>query len=145
MQVCEFHSGYEHICDAAWCPVRPSVFASINSSSELSIWDLTHSMEHPRVAPVRLQRLKRKKYLGFEPETVDEPASFTKLAFAADGQRLAVGDLSGKVRELGARWGVALCACSPPFRARMLLADDVSVVALRTSSALPGLCDFSVG
>jgi dynein intermediate chain, cytosolic len=79
--LCDFRGPYEQVSDAEWSPVHPSLFATANGAGQVSLWDITHSLEDPRV-----------------PSLTVSNCCLTKLRWSHDGRRIAVGDLDGMVR-----------------------------------------------
>lgn len=78
--LCDFRGVYEQVSAVEWSPTHPSLFATGNGVGQVSVWDLTHSLEDPRLPPTTVSN-----------------TCLTKLRWSTDGRRIAVGDLDGKV------------------------------------------------
>lgn len=76
----DFRGPYEQVSDVEWSPAHPSLFATCNGVGSVSLYDLTHSLEDPRL-----------------PSTQVSSSCLTKLRWSLDGRRIAVGDLDGRV------------------------------------------------
>jgi dynein intermediate chain len=48
------HGSFDYVCDARWSPSHPALFIAANISGEMSLWDLHHSTEEPRVPPIQV-------------------------------------------------------------------------------------------
>lgn len=70
--------------DARWCPTRPSVFASVNGSGLVDIWDLNSDNE----VPVCSEKV---------PEVDKKLPALSKCRWSRNGKQLAVGDSMGRV------------------------------------------------
>jgi len=97
------------VSDAAWSPTHPAVFAACNSAGQVSLFDLVHSSDKPRlVHDVRADAVPKdsaalaaaaafashssaKATLSAAAALVKgKGAPLSKLSWAADGRRLAV-------------------------------------------------------
>ncbi|CAM9594402.1 unnamed protein product, partial [Phaeothamnion confervicola] len=78
------HGTYDYVCDAKWSPKHPALFVTANISGDLALWNLNHSTEDPLAPPAAA--------------AAGPAAALTKVAWAHDGRRLAVGDDGGVVR-----------------------------------------------
>jgi dynein intermediate chain len=67
------------VCDVQWSPVHPALFATVDGSGDLAVWNINQSLEEPTARV-----------------TVDAQHALHKVAWHADGRILAVGDASGK-------------------------------------------------
>lgn len=74
-----FEAARDFVCDVQWSPAHVALFATVDGSGELALWNLNRSLEEP-VARV----------------TVDAHHALHKVAWHADGRIVAVGDATGK-------------------------------------------------
>lgn len=74
-----FDQNDDYIYDCKWHPNNPSIFTSIDGTGKLDFWDLNKDTEVP------LFRYDVGKN------------ALNKMAYSADGKRIAVGDIAGKV------------------------------------------------
>uniref|UniRef100_A0A0K8SZJ5 Uncharacterized protein n=1 Tax=Lygus hesperus TaxID=30085 RepID=A0A0K8SZJ5_LYGHE len=78
--VYSFEDNGDYVYDVGWSPVHPSVFAAVDGSGRLDLWDLNTDTEVP-VATA----------------TVDQPAALNRLAWSASGNHIAAGDDHGRI------------------------------------------------
>eukprot|EP01012_Entosiphon_sulcatum_P003356 TRINITY_DN11032_c0_g2_i1.p1 TRINITY_DN11032_c0_g2~~TRINITY_DN11032_c0_g2_i1.p1 ORF type:complete len:623 (-),score=118.08 TRINITY_DN11032_c0_g2_i1:105-1973(-) len=76
-----FEEFQEYVYDARWSPIHPSLFASVDGTGELQIWNLGVTMEVP-VARINA--------------TGGHAAN--QLSWSLDGRHVAVGDLKGQIQ-----------------------------------------------
>lgn len=74
-----FEDNGDYICDVAWSPVHPSVFAAVDGNGRLDIWDLNSETETPCAS------------------TIVEPGGLNRLGWTQSGSDIAVGDHDGRV------------------------------------------------
>lgn len=79
--LCDFRGPYEQVSDAEWSPAQPSLFATGNGAGQVSIYDISYSLEDPRLPPLNVSN-----------------SCLTKLRWSHDGRWIAAGDLDGQVR-----------------------------------------------
>ncbi|XP_073969727.1 cytoplasmic dynein 1 intermediate chain short wing isoform X8 [Rhodnius prolixus] len=77
--VYSFEDNGDYICDVAWSPVHPSVFAAVDGNGRLDIWDLNSETETPCAS------------------TIVEPGGLNRLGWTQSGSDIAVGDHDGRV------------------------------------------------
>mmetsp|Transcript_10515 Transcript_10515/g.32372 ORF Transcript_10515/g.32372 Transcript_10515/m.32372 type:complete len:644 (-) Transcript_10515:78-2009(-) len=69
----------DYVSDVGWCPTNPAVFASIDNTGNLSLWDLNRDTEEPLCT-----------------ETLPTPI-LNRLAWQLNSHHLSVGDSAGYV------------------------------------------------
>lgn len=74
-----FDANEDYIYDTKWHPTNPSIFASVDGSGKLDLWDLNKDIEMPT----------------FRYEVGKN--SLNRLAWSNDGKRLSTGDMLGKI------------------------------------------------
>lgn len=74
-----FETARDFVCDVQWSPVHPALFATVDGSGDLAVWNINQSLEEPTARV-----------------TVDAQHALHKVAWHSDGRILAVGDASGK-------------------------------------------------
>eukprot|EP01102_Stenamoeba_stenopodia_P010439 TRINITY_DN3146_c0_g4_i1.p1 TRINITY_DN3146_c0_g4~~TRINITY_DN3146_c0_g4_i1.p1 ORF type:complete len:635 (+),score=167.28 TRINITY_DN3146_c0_g4_i1:188-2092(+) len=74
-----FEDSGDYVFDVAWSPIHPSLFADVDGRGTLKLWNLIDDTEVP-IAKVDVC-----------------PEALNKIAWAADGKSLAVGNSSGTV------------------------------------------------
>jgi dynein intermediate chain len=72
---------YDYVCDVAWSPTHPAVFATICTSGSLFLWNLSKSTSEP------WESLSLRGGRG----------ALNKLTWSRDGRLLLVGDCAGSV------------------------------------------------
>ena len=77
--IASFESAQDYVLDVKWCPTHPSVFASCDAEGYVDVWDLGADMESPVLHARR------------------DAAALHRLAWSADGKRLAAGGMNGSV------------------------------------------------
>lgn len=70
----------DYVYDIAWSPIHPSVFASVDGSGKLDLWNLNTDTELP-IASV----------------TVDTPAALNRVSWTQSGLHVTAGDDTGKI------------------------------------------------
>nr|XP_015927022.1 cytoplasmic dynein 1 intermediate chain 2 isoform X1 [Parasteatoda tepidariorum] len=75
-----FEDNGDYVCDVAWSPVHPSVFACVDGMGRLDVWNLNNDTELPIVSTV-----------------VDGNPALNRVVWTPSGHQLAVGDDFGKV------------------------------------------------
>ena len=87
--IAEFVSlNYDYVCDVQWSPIYPSIFATVTSSGQVCIWDLTTSL----TAPVDMLRV-----IKDANDATSAAATLNKLTWSSDSGKILVGDTSGNV------------------------------------------------
>lgn len=123
--LCEFHGEYECVCDVEWSPQHPAVFATVNGTGHLSLWDLTVSLDKPKLPPLPVTNAFES--LGAKPTVEDSVEKTTqkddgspdqnstdnqsgqssvplnKLKWSRDGNFIATGDTDGTVKIFSVR------------------------------------------
>ncbi len=75
-----FETSRDFVCDVQWSPAHPALFATVDGSGELAVWNINRSLEEP-VAHF----------------TVDAQHALHKVAWHADGRIVAAGDAVGRL------------------------------------------------
>lgn len=75
--ICSFEEYDDYVYDIRWSPVHPALFATVDGTGRLLIWNLNQDSELP----------------FFEKQVVNH--SLSKLRWSPDGRRIAVGDSLG--------------------------------------------------
>ncbi|KAJ2382748.1 hypothetical protein GGI23_007298 [Coemansia sp. RSA 2559] len=73
-----FDAFEDYVYDARWSPVHPSVFASVDGTGRLSLWNLNQDLELP-------------------VQTAATGRSLNKLAWDRPGRQIAAGGVDGTV------------------------------------------------
>ncbi|EWM26929.1 dynein intermediate [Nannochloropsis gaditana] len=117
-------NAYDYVNDVAWCPSHPCIFASVSSGGLLGLWNLNHSLEAPFLplfpvtgsvadkpasptptrgpsAPAGSAQIGNRSLFPPTTPPSSPPVALTRLAWAGNGKRLAVGDTSGRIHVLG--------------------------------------------
>lgn len=87
-----FESSHDWIYDVQWSPKHPAVFASVNNSGYVDIWNINQNKEMP---VVRWPEENEQEKLNSRKEQSHAPLNC--LRWSADGRRLITGDALGKV------------------------------------------------
>lgn len=114
----------EPVYDAKWSPVRPGVWACVDGSGHLEVWDMNHEVSVPtaRVMPTQRREdgsvIPRQETLGVATGAAARLGgrggselvgrSLNKLAWeSGEGKRVAVGGLDGVLSlfEVGSELG----------------------------------------
>eukprot|EP00658_Telonema_sp_P-2_P023596 TRINITY_DN19462_c0_g1_i8.p1 TRINITY_DN19462_c0_g1~~TRINITY_DN19462_c0_g1_i8.p1 ORF type:complete len:594 (+),score=135.58 TRINITY_DN19462_c0_g1_i8:63-1844(+) len=74
-----FENGSDYVYDVKWSPTHPAVFASVDGTGTLSVWNLNEDYEMPR-AQVQMS-----------------PHAMNRLQWSADGTRIITGNTQGQV------------------------------------------------
>merc|ERR1711865_110535 len=74
-----FENGSDYVYDVKWSPTHPAVFASVDGSGTLSVWNLNEDYEMPR-AQVQMS-----------------PHAMNRLQWSADGMHIITGNTQGQV------------------------------------------------
>ncbi|GBM33549.1 Cytoplasmic dynein 1 intermediate chain 1 [Araneus ventricosus] len=75
-----FEDNGDYVCDVAWSPVHPSVFACVDGMGRLDIWNLNNDTELPTVSAV-----------------ADGNPALNRVVWTPSGHQVAVGDDLGRV------------------------------------------------
>jgi len=75
-----FEDNSDYVCDVRWSPVHPAVFAAVDSTGRLDVWNLNADTEVPAASAV-----------------VDGASVVNKCRWNASGSVLAGGDATGRV------------------------------------------------
>eukprot|EP00918_Siedleckia_nematoides_P031346 GHVU01067843.1.p2 GENE.GHVU01067843.1~~GHVU01067843.1.p2 ORF type:complete len:234 (-),score=56.26 GHVU01067843.1:175-876(-) len=80
-----FESGEDYVCEVAWSPTHPGVFATVDAEGMVDVWNLVHDFETPVVRA--------------KATTSDrgEPAALNSLDWSHDGKLIYTGDLTGRI------------------------------------------------
>lgn len=95
------------IYDARWSPVRPGIFACVDGSGSLEMWDINTDVEVP-VAKAKPSNSWSTKSSGASHLRDGESGSLSKCAWEpSEGKRIAVGGMDGVVSvfEVGSMLG----------------------------------------
>jgi dynein intermediate chain len=71
--------GQDYVLAARWSPIHPALFATVDGSGHLDVWNIVRDME----TPLRM--------------VVAQDTALNTLRWSADGRRIAVGDSKGSV------------------------------------------------
>ncbi|XP_054707258.1 cytoplasmic dynein 1 intermediate chain 2-like isoform X2 [Uloborus diversus] len=75
-----FEDNGDYVCDVAWSPIHPAVFACVDGMGRLDIWNLNNDTELPTVSA-----------------TVDGNPALNRVIWTPSGHQVAVGNDFGKV------------------------------------------------
>jgi dynein intermediate chain len=75
-----FEVGGDYIYDVAWSPIHPSVFADVDGSGKLNLWNLNNDTELPSASV-----------------TVEGPAALNRVSWTQSGLHVVAGDDMGKI------------------------------------------------
>jgi dynein intermediate chain len=75
-----FEHNSDYVYDVAWSPVHPAVYACVDGSGRLDLWNLINDTELPSASI-----------------TVDGSPALNKLRWSHNGLQIAVGDDQGKI------------------------------------------------
>ncbi|GFT27359.1 cytoplasmic dynein 1 intermediate chain 2 [Nephila pilipes] len=75
-----FEDNGDYVCDVAWSPVHPSVFACVDGMGRLDVWNLNNDTELPTVSVV-----------------ADGNPALNRVVWTPSGHQVAVGDDLGRV------------------------------------------------
>ena len=87
--IAEFVStNYDYVCDVQWSPIYPPIFATVTSSGQICIWDITSSL----AAPVDILRI-----IKDSNDSNSAAVTLNKLTWSTDSSKIFVGDISGSI------------------------------------------------
>lgn len=75
-----FEDNGDYVCDVAWSPIHPAVFACVDGMGRLDVWNLNNDTELPTISV-----------------TVDGNPALNRVIWTPSGHQVAVGDDLGKV------------------------------------------------
>jgi len=75
-----FENNNDYVSSVAWSPVHPSVFAAIDVTGRLDLWNLNNNTESPTASTV-----------------LDNSPLLKSLMWSQNGTHLSVGDEYGKI------------------------------------------------
>ncbi|KFB43254.1 AGAP000320-PB-like protein [Anopheles sinensis] len=78
--LCTFEGYSDYVMDVAWSPINPALFASVNASGHLNLWNLNQSTYEP-----------------VELVVVDGQPALNRVLWTPCGRRITVGDESGHI------------------------------------------------
>lgn len=87
-----FENNSDYIYDVGWSPYNPAVFATVDGTGRLDLWNLNSDAELPTVSEVIEA-----------PSPKDEPPALNRLIWSQTGHQIVVGDDGGRchVYEVG--------------------------------------------
>ena len=75
-----FENNSDYVYDVQWSPVNPALFATVDGTGRLDIWNLINDSEVPTASVV-----------------VDGAPALNKIRWSQNGHQIAVGDDQGKI------------------------------------------------
>lgn len=75
-----FEDNSDYVMDVAWSPINPALFASVDGSGRLDLWNLSQDTEVPTVSV-----------------TVDGAPALNRVSWTPSGLHVVVGDESGRL------------------------------------------------
>lgn len=75
-----FEDNSDYVMDVAWSPINPALFASVDGSGRIDLWDLTQDTEVPTVSVV-----------------VPNAPALNRVSWTPSGLHLVVGDEAGRL------------------------------------------------
>lgn len=87
-----FENNSDYIYDVGWSPYNPAVFATVDGTGRLDLWNLNNDSEQPTVSEIIEA-----------PSPKDEPPALNRLVWSQTGHQIVVGDDGGRchVYEVG--------------------------------------------
>ncbi|OQR76646.1 cytoplasmic dynein 1 intermediate chain-like [Tropilaelaps mercedesae] len=87
-----FENNSDYIYDVGWSPYNPAVFATVDGTGRLDLWNLNSDAELPAVSEII-----------DAPSPKDEPPALNRLIWSQTGHQIVVGDDGGRchVYEVG--------------------------------------------
>eukprot|EP00484_Ammonia_sp_Unknown_P021644 CAMPEP_0197022016 /NCGR_PEP_ID=MMETSP1384-20130603/2922_1 /TAXON_ID=29189 /ORGANISM="Ammonia sp." /LENGTH=730 /DNA_ID=CAMNT_0042449977 /DNA_START=19 /DNA_END=2211 /DNA_ORIENTATION=+ len=82
-----FNQMEDYVYDVQWSPTNPSIFAVVDGSGNLTLFDLNVSFERPVSEPTNILAADNKK----------QEISITKLLWSPNGKQIIVGDSNGRL------------------------------------------------
>jgi len=87
-----FNQMQDYVYDVKWSPTNPSIFAVVDGSGNLTIFDLNISFEHPASEPTNIMF----ESINDRPNNIEQ-ISITKLLWSPNGKQIIIGDSNGKI------------------------------------------------
>ncbi|CAH8658553.1 unnamed protein product [Schistosoma margrebowiei] len=78
--ICSFEEASDYIFDAHWSPIHPAVFATVDCTGGLDLWNLNQNTEVPSIRTV-----------------IPGQPSLNKCRFHSSGSHIAIGDDDGRI------------------------------------------------
>ncbi|KAK4474711.1 hypothetical protein MN116_001838 [Schistosoma mekongi] len=78
--ICSFEEASDYVFDAQWSPIHPAVFATVDCTGRLDLWNLNQNSEVPSVRTM-----------------IPGQPSLNKCRFHSSGSHIAVGDDNGRI------------------------------------------------
>lgn len=75
-----FEDNSDYVCDVAWSPIHPALFASVDGNGRLDLWNLNQDTEVPTVSVV-----------------IDGAPALNRVSWTPSGLHVTIGDDSGKI------------------------------------------------
>lgn len=75
-----FEDNSDYVCDVAWSPIHPALFASVDGNGRLDLWNLNQDTEVPTASVV-----------------IDGAPALNRVSWTPSGLHVTVGDDSGKI------------------------------------------------
>ncbi|KAH8868827.1 Cytoplasmic dynein 1 intermediate chain 2 [Schistosoma japonicum] len=78
--ICSFEEASDYVFDAHWSPIHPALFATVDCTGRLDLWNLNQNSEVPSVRTM-----------------IPGQPSLNKCRFHSSGSHIAVGDDNGRI------------------------------------------------
>lgn len=75
-----FEDNSDYVCDVAWSPINPALFASVDGNGRVDLWNLNQDTEVPTASIV-----------------VEGAPALNRVSWTPSGLHVTVGDESGKI------------------------------------------------
>lgn len=75
-----FEDSSDYVCDVAWSPINPALFASVDGNGRLDLWNLNQDTEVPTASIV-----------------VEGAPALNRVSWTPSGLHVTVGDEAGKI------------------------------------------------
>lgn len=75
-----FEDNSDYVMDVAWSPIHPALFAAVDGSGRLDLWNLNQDTEVPTASVI-----------------VDGAPALNRVSWMPNGQHVTVGDDSGRL------------------------------------------------
>lgn len=75
-----FEDNSDYVCDVAWSPIHPALFASVDGNGRLDLWNLNQDTEVPTASVV-----------------IDGAPALNRVSWTPSGLHVTIGDDSGKI------------------------------------------------
>lgn len=75
-----FEDNSDYVCDVAWSPIHPALFASVDGNGRLDLWNLNQDTEVPTASAV-----------------IDGAPALNRVSWTPSGLHVTIGDDSGRI------------------------------------------------